>query len=97
MSRQNFFKFYDDYAENYLRHLDGDQTKELLMALVEFHRDGFEPEFYDPLVNMAFGVISGNITRDEERYREVCERNRRNALARQEALQELRDRNNGLY
>lgn len=88
-TKQPFFKFYDDYADNYLRFLNGDQTKELIMALVDYHRDGIDPEFSSPLVDMAFSVISGNIDRDQERYAEKCEKNRQNALARQEAIRKL--------
>ena len=91
-TRQPFFKFYDDYADNYLRFLSGDQTKELLMALVDYHRDGIAPEFSNPMLDMAFSVISGNIDRDQERYAEKCEKNRQNALARQEELRRLREK-----
>lgn len=91
-SKQVFFKFYDDYAENYLEFMTGEQVKTLMMALVEYHRDGIVPEFDDTLLRMAFKVISGNIDRDREKYLEKCEKNRQNALARQEALRKLKQK-----
>ena len=81
-SVQVFFKFYDDYAENYLEFMTGDQVKELMLALVDYHRDDIIPQFDDPLLAMAFRVISGNIDRDKEHYLQVCEQNRLNAQRR---------------
>ena len=81
-SVQVFFKFYDDYADNYLEFMTGDQVKELMLALVDYHRDDIIPQFDDPLLAMAFRVISGNIDRDKEHYLQVCEQNRLNAQRR---------------
>ena len=81
-SVQVFFKFYDDYAENYLEFMTGDQVKELMLALVDYHRDDIIPQFDDPLLAMAFRVISGNIDRDKEHYLQVCEQNSLNAQRR---------------
>lgn len=81
-SVQVFFKFYDDYAENYLEFMTGDQVKELMLALVDYHRDDIIPQFEDPLLAMAFRVISGNMDRDKEHYLQVCEQNRLNAQRR---------------
>ena len=73
--RQVFFKFYDDYEENYIRYLSGDQTKKLLTALVAFHRDGEITEFEDdPMVAMVYNAICGNIVRDEKKYQSAIKR-----------------------
>jgi hypothetical protein len=88
-SVQVFFKFYDDYADNYLEFMTGDQVKELMLALVDYHRDGIIPQFNDPLLAMAFKVISGNIDRDREKYLEMCEQNRQNALRRRQKMEEF--------
>ena len=87
-SVQVFFKFYDDYAENYLEFMTGDQVKTLMLALVDYHRDGIIPQFNDPLRAMAFKVIGGNIDRDREQYLAKCEQNRQNALRRKEKMEE---------
>ena len=87
-SVQVFFKFYDDYAENYLEFMSGDQVKALMLALVDYHRDGILPDFQDPLLSMAFKVISGNIDRDKDAYLARCEQNRQNALRRKEKMEE---------
>ncbi len=87
-TKQVFFKFYDDYAEDYLAFMTGDQVKDLMLALVEFHRYGTLPEFEDRMLAMAFKVISGNIERDREKYLEMCEQNRQNALRRKEKMEE---------
>ena len=71
-SVQVFFKFYDDYADNYLEFMTGDQV-----------------QFNDPLLAMAFKVISGNIDRDREKYLEMCEQNRQNALRRRQKMEEF--------
>lgn len=84
-----FFKFYDDYAENYLEFMTGDQVKELMLALVEYHRYGVLPHFENPLLAMAFKIISGNIDRDKEKYLEMCEQNRQNALQRKKKMEEV--------
>lgn len=73
--RQVFFKFYDDYAENYVQFLTGEQLKALMLALVDFHRDGVIADFsHEPVVNMAFNAICGNIVRDEKKYMDAIER-----------------------
>ena len=87
-SVQVFFKFYDDYAENYLEFMTGEQVKTLMLALVDYHRDGICPEFCDPLLAMAFRVISGNIDRDKEHYLQVCEQNRLNAQRKRKKEEE---------
>jgi len=78
MAQQMFFKFFDDYAESYLKFLTGDETKALLLALVDFHRHGVIAEFDTPVLNMAFSAISGTIERDKIKYEEMCEKNREN-------------------
>ena len=83
-----FFKFFDDYAENYLEFMTGDQVKDLMLALVYYHRDGIVPNFSDPLLSMAFKVISGNIDRDKANYLAMCEQNRQNALQRKKKMEE---------
>ena len=88
-AEQRFFKFYDDYSQNYLRFMTGDQVKTLMMALVNFHLYGELPDFEeDPLLSMAFAVISGNIARDKEKYIETCERNKRNRNKKRDAIRE---------
>ena len=87
-SVQVFFKFYDDYAENFLRFMNGEQVKTLMLALVDYHRDGIIPDFSDPVLAMAFSTISGNIDRDREKYLEMCEQNRQNALRRKQKMEE---------
>ena len=88
--RQVFFKFYDDYAEGYIKFMSGEQVKKLLLALVDFHRDGVVAEFDDdPLVGMAYTSICNNMVRDEKKYREACRRSaesydRKKAKAEQE-------------
>lgn len=91
-SKQVFFKFFDDYAENYLEFMTGDQVKDLMLALVYYHRDCIVPNFSDPLLSMAFKVISGNIDRDKADYLARCEQNRQNALARQESIRKLKEK-----
>ena len=88
-TRQVFFKFYDDYADNFLSFMSGDQVKTFMLALVDYHRDGIIPEFNDPLLAMAFRTVSGNIDRDMEKYLEMCERNKQNAQKKKERLEEL--------
>ena len=89
--RQVFFKFYDDYAEGYIKFMSGEQVKKLLLALVDFHRDGVVAEFDDdPLVGMAYTSICNNMVRDEKKYRDTCRRNaeaykQRKAQAEQES------------
>ena len=87
-TRQVFFKFYDDYADNFLSFMSGDQVKTFMLALVDYHRDGIIPEFSDPLLAMAFRTVQGNIDRDMDRYLEICDQNRQNALRRKQKMEE---------
>lgn len=76
--RQVFFKFYDDYLESYVQFLSGEQLKDLIVALVLFHREGEVTDFSkDPVVAMAYNAICGNMVRDEKKYQDAIERKRK--------------------
>lgn len=76
--RQVFFKFYDDYLESYVQFLSGEQLKELIVALIAFHREGEITDLsHDPVVAMAYNSICGNIVRDEKKYQESINRKRK--------------------
>lgn len=91
--KQPFFKFYDNYIDNYVKFMTGEQVKKLLIAVVEYHQTGFVTNFDDdPIVGMALSAISANIDRDEEKYKQACLRHQKRQEKKNKILLE-----NGFY
>jgi uncharacterized phage protein (TIGR02220 family) len=70
------FIMYPDYRAAF-KALPGDDAKALIDALYEFSETGKIVEL-PPSAQMAFILMSGQIKRDQDKYRAKCEKNREN-------------------
>ena len=68
--------------------LTDEQCGRLLRAMVDYSRDGQIPDWDDVTLDVAWDVVCPMLDADEQRYREVCEQNRLNAIKRWQKWQE---------
>lgn len=54
--------------------LTSEQQGKLLMAMCYYSRDRVETEFDDPMMRMLFSVMRGQISRDTEKYEDLCQK-----------------------
>lgn len=69
-----------------LRQLTGELKIKLLDSIIDYHCFGILPE-EDGIVSVFFSVFRQSYDKDQENYREKCERNRKNQLKRWEKVQ----------
>ena len=72
---------------SFLDRLDDVQTGRLFRAVIHYSRDGEMPEIDDPMVGVAWDVLRPMVDYDAQRYAEVSEKRRQNALRRWEKAQ----------
>ena len=72
---------------SFLDRLDDVQTGRLFRAVIHYARDGEVPEIDDVLVGVAWDVLRPMVDYDAQRYAEVSEKRRQNALRRWEKAQ----------
>jgi hypothetical protein len=73
--------FYEEWME-YLNNLDDAKRGKLFMALLELGFNGEVKSFNDPSLHTAYQIIGTEILYDIDKYKERCERNRKNAQKR---------------
>ena len=54
--------------------LTAEQQGELFMAMCYYSRDRVETKFEDPMLRMLFSVMRGQISRDTEKYEDLCQK-----------------------
>ena len=72
---------------SFLDRLDDAQTGRLFRSLIRYARDGEEPEIDDVIFGVAWDVLRPMVDYDAQRYAEVSEKRRQNALRRWEKAQ----------
>lgn len=75
MSAKNFVVFTE--LEQQAAGLTDAQMGQLFRAMFRYHR-GEEPDFRDPMVELAFAFVRPAMDRNREKYEETCQRNREN-------------------
>ncbi|MBQ7826698.1 MAG: hypothetical protein IJ386_00350 [Clostridia bacterium] len=78
---KNSFILYNDY-EKYFKQLTDTETASVLFAVFAYSKNGDEPESLTPMAAMVFSFIRDQLDRDMEKYRQICEKNRKNSLKR---------------
>lgn len=68
---------YTAYAEKF-RRLNNEQFGELVRLMIQYQLDGIAPEVDDIMVSMAFDSVKYDIDRNNEKYKEICEKRREN-------------------
>lgn len=81
MAKKKSFIFYHSYKEAFLA-LSGEESRELLLAMIDYDSEGKVHEFSTDGVKMAFTFIKGNMDRDAEKYEKLCAKQRENAMKR---------------
>lgn len=74
------FILYTDY-EKYFRQLTDSEAAAVLFAVFAYASGGEEPEGLTPMATMVFSFIRDQLDRDMEKYRKMCERNRKNGAS----------------
>ena len=72
---------------SFLDRLDDAQTGRLFRAVIRYARDGEAPVIEDTMLGMAWDVLQPMLDYDAQRYAEVSEKRRLNALRRWEKAQ----------
>ena len=72
---------------SFLDRLDDAQTGRLFRAVIHYSRDGEMPEIDDAMVGVAWDILRPMLDYDAQRYAEVSEKRRQNALRRWEKAQ----------
>lgn len=62
------------------RKLSPDQAKNLMIAIEDYHTSGALPE--DPIIAIAFEPFLNQFIRDDQKYKNTCERNKKNISKR---------------
>ena len=75
------FILYTDY-EKYFRQLTDSEAAAVLFAVFAYASGGEDPEGLTPMATMVFSFIRDQLDRDMEKYRKMCERNRKNSHKR---------------
>lgn len=79
----NSFILYKD-SRIFINRLSKCQRGELLLAIFDYVRDGIIPNFEDDaMLQMCFDIIRSYLDRDEKKYRDKCEKNRKIAIERE--------------
>ena len=73
---------------SFLDRLDDAATGRLFRALIRYARDGEEPVIEDTMFGVIWDVLRPMVDYDAQRYAEVSEKRRQNALRRWEKAQE---------
>ncbi len=92
MKKPKFFNCYFD-NEIMLNHLSDEQAGKLWKSLFAFVNRDEQSHIDDPVVALAFSVMTQQINRDFEKYDEKCEKNRTNVNSRKRALSNVNDGN----
>lgn len=71
---------YYDYLEQF-ELLNDEQLRKLIYAMIEFDKNGAEPEL-DKITTMAFVPIKRKLIFDKEEWEKMCEKNKENANKR---------------
>lgn len=77
MSTKKSFMLYLDYKQHLELLTDEDRGK-LLLAIFDYAEDKTEPTTLSGSAAMAFSFIRAQMDRDDQKYEEICERNRAN-------------------
>ncbi|MBQ8759198.1 MAG: hypothetical protein IJZ20_05845 [Clostridia bacterium] len=87
MVKRKSMMFYYDWRNILIDSFEGnyDTIGRIVMALLNYAERGDMPENLDDREMIAFNFMYGQVDRDSEKYEERVERNRRNALKRNEA------------
>lgn len=79
----NSFILYKD-SRIFINRLSKCQRGELLLAIFDYVCDGIIPNFEDDaMLQMCFDIIRSYLDRDEKKYRDKCEKNRKIAIERE--------------
>ena len=73
MNDKKSFIVYHDNALQFDQ-LDDERLGKLFRAMYRYAADHEMPVFEDPLLQMAFSFVSGQMDRDAEKYEEICRR-----------------------
>jgi hypothetical protein len=76
--KKSFILYKDVYSP--VKSLSNEQLGRLFRAIFDYQIDGIEE--VDEDIKMPFNFILNSFKADEEKYKEVCERNKRNAKKR---------------
>ena len=68
---------YTNYLEKFSK-LSAEQFGELIRAILEYQVTGEAPELEDILVALSFDTVRPDIDRNNEKYDQMCQRNREN-------------------
>lgn len=88
---KNSFILYNDY-EKYFRQLTDSEAASVLFAVFAYSKDKTEPNTLSPMAAMVFSFVRDQIDRDTAKYRQMCEKNRKNAKSRYEKAATACDR-----
>ena len=83
MSKPSFVCLYLDYQQTFAPFTDAERGR-LVSAMLDYARTGAIPEFTGN-ERYAWPMLQGQIQRDQQKYFDRCEQNRRNALKRSKA------------
>lgn len=89
-SKPKFFYCYLD-NEIILQHLSDEQAGNLWKRLFEYTNRNEKNNIPDPVIAMAFDVMTQQIDRDFKKYQDKCEKNRANASQRKRPLTIVND------
>jgi hypothetical protein len=76
---QKSFLLYLDHMELFSE-LEDDDAGRLIKIIFKFINDGEQPNIESQIVKMAFIAIKGDLLRNIEKYKSVCNRNKNNGL-----------------
>ena len=77
MKKLTHISFYVDNYD-YFEIIDDAKLGRLFRSLFQYAKDGIETDFSEPELRMLYTFLIKNIKREEEKYEERCETNRRN-------------------
>lgn len=86
--KESFIFYFSD--EKIFKRLNAEQTKKLMDMIFDLAIRGKEGITDDVIVQIAFDAIGGHILRDEDKYKERCEKNAK--IAREREEQKKKDR-----
>jgi len=78
MSKKSFIMHVDSMS--IFRKLSSEQARDLIFAIENYHTSGALPD--DPIIAIAFEPFLNQFTRDEQKYKKTCERNKKNISKR---------------
>lgn len=79
-------------AENMLQDFTKEEAGEIFMALLAYANRGEEFKTDDRSMRTLFRTLQANIDRNNEKYKEKCERNRQIAMEREKKRKEAREK-----